>query len=181
MSRTTVLPFPLGEKRAATAADDEGRLEALLAKLGNEYEVTLGDGNDGTVRLMRLNLVAGVAAPAKLTFKLSTPNGAPDHDVLPVTAQTDRPAGIGIVGQEALDDDDFFFVITDGVATVIKGDDAANVTAGDYIDPDNDALTGRVFTNTTTFTKGVTIGRALGATTGAQEDLLIRILDKLEG
>ena len=173
MTVNMTTPFVPGEKAPSTV--DYSKL------LGERFLHRLANGNQILLRLFQLDLVAGVAAPEKLTFIRTSPNAAFDGQVKPCTAQTDRPQCVALVGQVALDDNDYFLGQVLGEATVLKGDDASNVTAGDYIQCDNDADTGKVFTNTTTTTRALTIGQAKAATTTTDEDLVIEIRDELLG
>lgn len=172
---------PLGGK---VGPESGSELEAALNKLlGSEIE-----GPEGTrFRLVRLNssALAGTSnadtqadPPGRRTMKYST---AQAWDVEPTTAATDRPCGITVTNQVTLADNDFLWVQIEGMAEAYQGDDATNTTAGDFVGPDDDADKGKVISTTTTFTYGVTVGRALETQNGNDVAIEIMILYKMVG
>lgn len=174
MTTNNTMPFPLREKRAGTLSDYD-----LL--LGTEFHTKTPEGKQVTVRLVQLDLAAGVASPEKKTFTTTTATGSPAFQVDPCSAATDRPSGVGPIGLEALVDDDFFFVICEGEATVIKGDDAGNAVVGDMVACDDDADLGKVAASGAVTLTDNTVGRALNTTSSPDDEVVILISPKLLG
>jgi hypothetical protein len=116
------LPFPLNEKRPSTVSN----MDELL---GQVWDI----GNGGFARLVRAG--AANTAPAKKLFIYSDTDA---FDVVQSTAAGDTIIACGVAheGLEALDDNDFFFLINGRAGTFIKCiDSGSGVTAGDYVQP----------------------------------------------
>jgi len=127
-----ILPFPLTEKTAICETT-----------LGTEFTLNHARGPI-TVRLCQLDLAAGTAVPLGKVFKGSTATGIPNHQVMPTTATADRVYGVGMT-EEALVDNDYFFVQVEGVVSVFMGDDGTDTVIGELLAADNDTDTGTVY------------------------------------
>ena len=175
MTVNTTLPFELGQKAPSTVTEFDRLVGEFFAHRDS-------NGNPQMLRLMRLNNASGLSSAGALVFKLSNPSAAFDGDVEGVAATSDRPCGVSHADQVALDDNDFFLLIVEGQATVTYGDAGGSITAGHFVGPDDDADTGKVASTNTTYTRGTTIGKAIGANTGTDgEQSDVQILDRLLG
>ena len=171
--RGCVLPFPIGEKRAAA---DYPQYDAMH---GQEFEV----GSKGSkVRLVRLNTAAGISTVGARVFQYTT-GGDDEHDVeMAHGKSTSNPCGVSDPAQVDLVDNDLFWVYILGWHYVTLSDDtAADPAVGDYIDVDDDADEGKVLTVTTNFHKKICVGMSLEVETVDSATFLVDIFEKLTG
>lgn len=171
-TKETVGTFPLGKK---VSSDHAASYDNQLG------EVVLGPKNS-KFRLVRLNFAAGLsAADAKRkAFRQSTTGQT--WDVEPVNGQTDRVCGVSATNQEALVDNDYFWLqIAGDEVEVVLGDDGNPIAVGDYVGPDNDADRGKVRTTTVTWTAGVTLGVAITAAAADGNVAIVRTMLDLNG
>lgn len=179
------LPFPIGEKRSSELS---AQLDPLLG-----MEVFGQEGN--VYRLVRLNLAAGLSggAPAAgasqacgriFTYTL-TATGVHAYDVKLAqrtgTVPANRPVGVGVQNQAALDDNDYFWIHVDGpYFDLWAGDDGTNFVIGDYVALDDDADLGCVYSLSTTFTPEFLIGICLTTEAGVDATVRVRPYKKLQ-
>lgn len=159
-------PFPIGEKRSL---EEMPYLDALVG-----MEIT---GRNGDVfRLVRLNIAAGLAAAAAqcmaFAYTALATSAARTFDVeLAVRGGTkpiNRAVGFGRPDQVLLVDNDFFWLHVDGPKiTMLLGDDVTALAIGDYVDLDDDADKGKVYSGGTTFTPEFHLGTCLTTDPGA--------------
>lgn len=173
------LPFALGEY--LDVATYSGLANVPI--LGQEYETA-----DGKVyRCVRLNKSGGFVC-AKKVFKRSDSDGSgggsgDNWDVEPVSGTSDSPCGIGAaeLAAQTVPDNAYFLVQIAGEAEVTLGDDSGDPAVGGWCDPDDDTDLGKIKTNTTNFTAGVSIGQFVEAASADGDTPIVAIFGKLIG
>lgn len=182
-----LVSFPIGEK----VGSSEGGYAALEKQLGQEVR-----GRNGHVaRLVRLDPAAGLSggAPAAgasqaggrvFTYTLQS-DDTHAYDVKLAqrtgTIPANRPVGVALTDQEALSDNDIFWLHVDGpVMEVWSGDDGTDFVIGQYVSLDDDADLGCVYCVGTTFPTEFAIGISLTTETGTDALVKIRPFHKLQ-
>jgi hypothetical protein len=167
--RAEVLPFPIGEKRSSDLADTYDDL------IGTTY-YTIFNSEEVRVRLCRLNIAAGLSTDVGGRIVKESTAGA--HDVELADAATDYVYGIIPDNQEDLVDNDYFFVIVEGICEVRMGDDATAFVAGDLIGISGDTDEGKAEKDDT-YEPLSNIGTAVDADPGDNELFTVKIMGTL--
>lgn len=127
----TLAPFPIGKKVAHADVD-------LSALLGLEIQTE----NGKAFRLVRLDKGAGLTtANAEMVAYSYTDQTTYDVDT---AASGESVCGVGVEDQDALSDNDYFWLQIQGRCKLI--DDGAGVTAGHTLEVDSTAREGEVQT-----------------------------------
>lgn len=182
----TMLAFPLGEKRSS----DNAELEKILG--------SVVEGKKGR----KFRLVKYVSATALAGPYAAGANVAGARHFAPTAANLDDPStmfhvglaqrtgtkpqnrsiGVALKDQEALVQNDYFWLQFDGdYIDMFMGDDGTNVAPGDYISLDDDADLGCVYGLGTTHTPEFEVGIAMSTETGVDALIQVRPTRALNG
>lgn len=182
-----LVSFPVGER----IGSDDPAYDAYNKQVGMEVR-----GKNGhVIRLVRLDVAAGLAGGAVAAgasasccarvFAYSAQlTGVHGYDVKLAqrtgTVPTNRPVGVALTDQDALTDNDLFWLHVDGPEMdVYMGSDGTDAVIGDYIALDDDTDLGVVYSLGTTFTPEFILGVNLTTQAGVDATLKIRPLRKL--
>lgn len=167
-----ITPFPVTEKRSICDTP-----------LGTEFDIVDSTRGPITVRLVQLDMAAGFTLGAGRIMVGTTQAGAPDFQVEPCTAATERAGGISVC-TESLVDDDYFFVQVDGLMSIYMGDDGTDAALGTTVMTcDDDATLGAGAAAARTMATAVylDIGLTLEIQAGTGELVLVDPFRKLYG
>lgn len=169
-TRGDKLPFPIGEKRSSE----------LSAQLDPLCGMEVFGQNGDVFRLVRLNIAAGLTATADtagaqsaaFAYSALATDATRTFDVQKAlrggTKPLNKVCGFGRPDQVALDDNDYFWLHVDGpMIEGILGDDVTALAIGDFLDLDDDADTGKLYSGGTTFSAEFTVGTCLTTDPGA--------------
>lgn len=181
-----LVSFPIGTAVSST----DGGYAALEQQLGQEVRGRHGH----VVRMVRLDLSGGLAggapaagatqACARVFANTIETTDTLHHEVKLAqrtgTIPANRPVGVALTDQDALADNDIFWLHVDGpVMEVWAGDDGTDFVIGQYVALDDDADLGCVYCLGTTFTPEFMIGRCITTETGTDALVKVRPINKL--